>query len=189
MPRAGLTPAIVVAEAARVADQVGLDRLTLAAVAQQLGVALPSLYKHIRGIDALQQQLAIRALNEVTERVTDATVGRSGQAALQALARAYRDYARSHPGSYPATLRAPDPTDPAHLAAAERTVRVVYAVLEAYGLTGVRAIDATRTLRSALHGFVALEAANGFGIPQDLDRSYDLMVDALDRALRTWPEN
>ncbi|WP_329105740.1 WHG domain-containing protein [Micromonospora sp. NBC_01699] len=189
MPRAGLTPAIVVAEAARVADEQGLDRLTLAAVAQQLGVTLPSLYKHVRGLDGLAQQLAIRALGELTERVTTATVGLSGTAAVRAMASAYRDYARTHPGSYAATLRAPDPGDPAHVVAAERSVRVVYAVLAAYGLEGDRAIDATRAMRSALHGFVTLEAAHGFGLPQNLDRSYDLLVEALDRALRSWPED
>ncbi|MFK3982618.1 TetR/AcrR family transcriptional regulator [Micromonospora sp. NPDC050397] len=188
MPRAGLTPAIVVAEAARVADEVGLDRLTLAAVAQQLGVTLPSLYKHVRGLDGLAQQLAVRGLDEMTGWATEATVGLSGAAAVRSLAAAYRNYARDHPGSYAATLRAPDPGDPAHVAAADRTVRVIYAVLAGYGLTGDRAVDATRTLRSALHGFVTLEAAHGFGLPQDLDRSFDLLVDALDRALRTWPE-
>ncbi|GAB3819766.1 TetR/AcrR family transcriptional regulator [Micromonospora zhanjiangensis] len=187
MPRAGLTPTIVVAEAARVADRVGLDRLTLAAVAQQLGVALPSLYKHVRGLDALQQQLAVRALGELTTALTDATVGRSGRAALHAMAAALREYARRHPGSYAATLRAPDPSDPAHVAAGERTVRMIYAVLAGYGLTDDQLVDATRMLRSALHGFVALEAAGGFGLPRDTDRSYELMVDALDGAFRSWP--
>jgi AcrR family transcriptional regulator len=188
MPRAGLTPAIVVAEAARVADRVGFDRLTLAAVAQQLGVALPSLYKHVRGLDALQQQLAARALDELTAAVTEASVGRSGRDALHAVAAAYRDYARRHPGGYASTLRAPDPTAPAHVAAGERAVRVIYAVLAGYGLTGDQLIDATRTLRSALHGFVALEAAGGFGLPQGTDRSYDRLVDALDGAFRSWPD-
>lgn len=188
MPRAGLTPAIVVAEAARVADEKGLDRLTLAAVAQQLGVALPSLYKHIRGIDALQRQLAARALAEVTELATAATVGRAGRDALRSLANAYRDYAHRHRGSYAATLRAPDPSDAVLAAAAERLMRVISAVLAGYGLSGTRAVDATRALRSALHGFVSLEAAGAFGLPQDVDRSYELLVDSLDQAFAAWPE-
>ena len=79
MPRAGLTPTIVVDEAARCADRVGLDRLTLAAVAQQLGVALPSLYKHIRGLDGLQRELALRGIGEITEAIN--TVLRFGDAA------------------------------------------------------------------------------------------------------------
>jgi hypothetical protein len=39
-------------------------------------------------------------------------------------------------------------------------------------------------VRSALHGFVALETGGGFGIPVDLDESFDRMVAALARGLR-----
>ena len=53
-------------------------------------------------------------------------------------------------------------------------------------MDGSDAVDATRTLRASLHGFVALEASDGFGLPQDVDRSFDRLVDALDRALSGW---
>ncbi|MDI5938548.1 TetR-like C-terminal domain-containing protein, partial [Micromonospora sp. DH15] len=59
--------------------------------------------------------------------------------------------------------------------------------LRGYGLDGDDAVDATRVLRSALHGFLALEAAGGFGLPRDLDRSYDQLVAGLDVAFRSWP--
>ena len=61
------------------------------------------------------------------------------------------------------------------------------AVLRGYGLDGDDAVDATRALRSALHGFVSLEQAGGFGLPVDVDRSYDQLVLALDLALSSWP--
>ena len=189
MPRAGLTPRIVGEEASRVADEGGLDRLTLAAVATRLGVALPSLYKHVRGMDALQQGIATGAVRELTAVLTTAAVGRAGRDALAALADAYRDYAHRHPGRYAATLRAPRADDPAHVAAGVAAVDVIYAVLAGYGLSGPAAIDATRVLRSALHGFVSLEAAGGFGIPQDVDRSFARLVDALHQALRAWPDS
>ena len=66
-------------------------------------------------------------------------------------------------------------------------VGVVFAVLAGYGLGEGARVDATRTLRSALHGFLVLEDAGGFGLPVDIDRSFDALVDALDRALATWP--
>ncbi|MEV0391785.1 TetR/AcrR family transcriptional regulator [Polymorphospora rubra] len=187
MPRAGLTPAIVVEQAAQLADEIGLDRLTLAGVAQRVGVALPSLYKHVRGAEALHQQLAVRALEELTAEATTAVAGKAGRQALHALAAAFRTYAQRRPGRYAATVRAPDPTDPAHIAAGEGAVNVIYAVLDGYNLSGERAVDAARCLRSTLHGFIALQAAGGFGLPQDVDRSYGRTIDALDRALSTWP--
>lgn len=40
--------------------------------------------------------------------------------------------------------------------------------------------------RAAVHGFVTLEASGGFGLPRDIDRSFDQMVAALDTAYRDW---
>ncbi|MFE9693899.1 TetR/AcrR family transcriptional regulator [Micromonospora sp. NPDC005806] len=186
MPRAGLTPRTVVREAAVLADEVGYDRLTLAALAGRLGVALPSLYKHVKGVDALHQKLAALATAEVADELTAAAAGRAGGDALRAVAAAFRDYARRHPGRYPATQRVPDLGDPEHLAAGDRAVGAIYAILRGYGLDGDAAVDATRMFRAAVHGFISLEAAGGFGLPRDIDRSFDQMVAALDTAYRDW---
>jgi AcrR family transcriptional regulator len=187
MPRVGLTPQRVVEEAGAVADAGGLDRLTLAAVAERFGVAIPSLYKHVDGLDGLRRDLAVLAVRELTAALSRAAVGRAGRDALHGIAGAYRAYATAHPGRYAATVRAPAPGDAEHQAAAEDALAVFHAVLAGYGITGPDAIDAIRGLRAALHGFVALEAAGGFGLPQSVDASYHRLVDALDAALTAWP--
>ena len=55
-----------------------------------------------------------------------------------------------------------------------------------YELSDDEAIDATRALRAALHGFVTLEAVGGFGLPRDVDRSFARLVQILDTAFRNW---
>jgi hypothetical protein len=40
-----------------------------------------------------------------------------------------------------------------------------------------------RVVRSALHGFVALELNGGFGMSLDLDASFDLLVETLVKGL------
>ena len=187
MPRAGLNPQVVVREAALLADEVGYHKLTLAALANRLGVALPSLYKHIKGADALAQKLSALATAELAEEMTTAAAGRSREDALRAVATAYRSYARRHPGRYPAAQRVPDPTDPAHLAAGQRAVGVVYAILRGYGIEGDSAVDGVRMFRAAVHGFVALEAAGDFGLPREVDRSFEQMIAALGVAFDAWP--
>jgi len=169
------------------ADEVGLNRLTLATIAARLGVALPSLYKHVRGLDALLQKLSALATAEIAADIAQAAAGRSRADAVHATAEAYRSYARRHPGRYQATQRVPNPDDPEHVAAGERVVGTVYAVLRGYGLTGDDAVDATRAFRSALHGFVLLEQAGGFGLPADIDRSFHQLVAGFEVALRDWP--
>jgi AcrR family transcriptional regulator len=188
VPRAGLSHPAVVTGAAELADEIGFDRLTLAALAARLGVRLPSLYKHIDSLDGLRRDVAVLAVTELGATISAAAVGRAGSDALRAVADAYRRYGQAHPGRYAATIRAPGADDAEHTAAAEGVLRVVLAVLAGYGLAGNDAIDATRALRAGLHGFVALEAGGGFGMPVDVDRSYTRLVDGFDATLHRWAD-
>jgi AcrR family transcriptional regulator len=179
VPRRGLDTGQVVDEAARIADADGVGAVTLARVAETLGVRAPSLYNHVDGHGGLMRLLSLRSLAELTEVVRDAAVGRSGEDALAAIAHAYRAYATSHPGRYATTVRAPDPGDDQLIALATRTVSVIVAVLAAWGLQGDDAIHEVRLVRSALHGFATIEAEGGFGIPLDLDQSFELLIATL----------
>jgi AcrR family transcriptional regulator len=185
MPRAGLDTDRVVAAAARIADERGLDALSLAALAVELGVRPPSLYAHVGGLDDLRRRVALRGVRELTALLQAAAAGRADGDALRAVARAYRAYALEHPGSYAALQRAPAPGDAEAVEAAKQVVGVVLAVLRGYGIEGDDALHATRAVRSALHGFVAVETAGGFGLPLDIDESFDRLVSLIDAGLAT----
>ena len=185
MPRAGLSRDAVVRIALEQVDAggpTGLADLTLAKVAASAGVATPSLYKHVGSLAALRREVALVALDELTTASAAAAVGRAGPDALRALAHAWRDYARAHPGRYAAVQLAPDPDAPEdgeHRAAGARVVALVGAVLHGFGLPDDRTIDAVRVVRAGVHGFVVLELGGGFRLPEDLDRSFDALVDML----------
>ena len=187
MPRAGLSPDVVTAEAAALVDEVGLDDLTFAALAARLGVAVPSLYKHVPSIAALHRRLSVVATRELGAELAEAAVGRAGPDALRAVADAYRAYAHFRPRLYPATQRPPLPEEPEHVEVAERVVGSIFAILRGYGIEGEDAVDATRTVRSALHGFVDIERSGGFGLTRSTDASFARLVTALDAGLRAWP--
>jgi AcrR family transcriptional regulator len=184
VPRVGLSTASVVGAAADLADREGLDGLTLAGIASAVGVRTPSLYNHVQSLDDVRRRLALRGTQELTEVLRDAAVGRAGDDALIAMAHAYRSYAQRHPGRYAAAQRAPDEADAELAGAAGAAVAVLLAILRGYGLQGDDAIHAARAVRSALHGFVSLEASGGFGLPVDLDASFERMVRALAQGLR-----
>ena len=181
MARAGLSTTIVVRAAGELADEVGFDQLTLSALAQRLGVKQPTLYKHVDGTASLHRAMAFVAKRELADVMRRSAVGKAGGDALRAIAEAYRQWAVAHPGSYAATVRAPAPDDDEDQAASKEALEVVVSVLGASGLSGEEAIDATRALRAALHGFVALESAGGFGLPVDVNRSFAYLVDGLMR--------
>ena len=183
MPRAGLDTDRVVAAAARIADERGLEAVSLAALASELGVRPPSLYAHVDGLEDLRRRVALRAVRELTAVLQQAAAGRANGDALRAVAQAYRGYALEHPGAYAALQRAPLPDDAEGLEAAKQVVDIVLAVLRGYGIEGDDALHATRAVRSALHGFVAVEAAGGFGLPLDVDESFDRLVTLLDEGL------
>lgn len=181
----GLTRAQVVAAAAAVADKHGLAEVSLAAVAAALGVRTPSLYAHVDGLAGLRRELAHRASERLAARLAAAARGESDPvAALRAIARAYREFGRAHPGLYAALLPVPPAqTDPEGAARADEPVRVVVAVLAELGITPDRHLDLIHTLRAVLHGFVDLELGRGFGVTDPLDVSFEAALDLVIHAL------
>lgn len=175
MPRAGLSTPAVVDAALDVVDTGGLDALTLAAVAGRTGVAPPSLYKHVGSLAELRTLVGVRVLEELTERFTAAVLGRSGPDAVAALMRTYRAYVVEHPRRY-AAMPVDPLHDPALVAAGTKLLTVPMAVLRAYGLRDSAAVHATRCLRAIVHGFASIEAAGGFGLPEDLDETYEQLI-------------
>jgi AcrR family transcriptional regulator len=183
VPRAGLSQDVVVDAAVRIADSDGLETLTLSAVAAELGVQTPSLYKHVAGLPALRREIGLRAKHDLANVLGRATVGKARRDALLALATAYRTWANAHPSSATAAQRAPLPGDEDDLEASAEVTRIVFAVLDGYGLSEDAVIDATRALRALLVGWTTLEAGESFGMARPVAESFDWWVDALDRSL------
>jgi AcrR family transcriptional regulator len=183
MPRAGLTPDAVVDAAATIADKDGLEAVTLARLAADLGVRSPSLYKHVDGLGAVRRALAVRGVAEANRRIERATVGKARDEAMFALAHAYWQFARERPGLYAASLRAARPGEKDVAAAGESLLGTVLAVLSGYGVKGDDALHATRGLRAIIHGFVSLDAAGGFRLKLDLSESFDRLLAAFAKDL------
>src|SRR2546421_2160465 len=152
MPRAGLTPERIIWQAATVADEVGLDRLTLAAVAPRCGVSLPGLYKHVSGLDEVRRGIALLAVRELTGAAARATAGVAGTDALRAMSAAYRSYALAYPGRYAASVLAPAPGDEEHAEVATQAFEVIAAALAGYRLEGAALIHAVRMWRGVWPG-------------------------------------
>lgn len=185
MPRAGLSTGAVVNSGLEIADEGGLDNLTLAAIAARHGVALPSLYKHVAGLPALRRLIAVRAKQELTAVLTAAIAGQARGEALRSLASAYLDWARRHPGRYAATIAAGDPGNPADEVASAEAVAVVQAALSGYALDEDTTIDAIRTVRALIDGYLALERAGGFGLSRSPADSLEWAVAAVEAQLET----
>jgi AcrR family transcriptional regulator len=176
----------VIERAARLLDEHGSDGLNLADLAESLGVRAPSLYKHVEGMPGLRRGILLRAKADLAQALGQAAIGRSREDAIVSVSHAYRDWARAHPGQYPMTVRAPADGDAEDASVSSRLASVVFEILSGYRLQDDDAVDATRFLRSALHGFIALETSDAFALPVDLDRSFDRVVASVVTALTNW---
>lgn len=185
MARAGLTPAVVTLAAADLADAHGWQQLTLASVAEELGVRQPSLYKHISSLASLRQAVSQLAITELAAHLGTAVAGRAGFDALTSLSQTYRNYALQHPGRYQASVSAPREDDEEHVRVSQALLATLAAVLRGYGITErSNALHEIRSLRALLHGFVSLEAEGGFGLDLDTGESFSRLIAGFDHALR-----
>lgn len=185
MPRAGLNTTEVVIAGAALADEIGFGSLTLATLADRLGVKAPALYKHVNGLADLQHRIATLAMSEFGEALREALQGKAGSGALSAMFATWRDYVAAHPGRYAATtgavFRGPD--DPL-LEAGLKVMNSIRAVLAGYGLDPADLDHAIRAVRCTIHGFAVLQSANAFQWSADPDESFAWMTEFVDAGLR-----
>jgi AcrR family transcriptional regulator len=183
MPRAGLSTDSVVDVALALIDEKGPDALSLAAVADRAGVAAPSLYKHVGSLADLRDLVAIKIMRQATGLLRAQVMGRSSDDAVEALMRVYRAWVLANPGRYELM-----PLDPLHrdgmVEAGRELLEVFVSVMRGYGLDDTATTHAIRRLRAAIHGFVDLEIGGGFGLPEDIETTYDQLIDMFLRSLR-----
>ena len=175
--RVGVTREQLISVAGQLADANGLEHLTLAQVAERLGIRIPSVYNHVDGLPGLRRELSILGGRQIMEKINRAAIGKSADEAVMAVAQAFRRYAMEHHGLYAASVRAPAADDLEAQQFGREIVDVVLAVLEPYQLGETDAIHAVRGLRSIIHGFVMLEQAGGFGMPIDREESFLFLIE------------
>lgn len=169
----------IVAVAGELVDEFGPDELTLTSVADRLGVTQPALYRHVDGLSDLWRALGVSTREMLAERLAEAGVGRTGEAAVRSIAEAWRQFGREHPGRYRSTDRHAVAGDESLELAARRTIDVIERSLAGFDLSPAATTGAAHTLRSALHGFVVYEIVDGNPDRSIADGSFDHLVDHL----------
>jgi len=173
--KAGVTIESIVATASEIADRDGVEAASLGAVAAAVGIKTPSLHYRVNGTKGLRRLLALEASLQLTASLRAAA---NEADAMRSMGHALRSFALQHPGLYDSLLPAPQPGDDDELSAAMNQSAMVFGeVLLAGGVPEGALIPTIRALRSAVHGFADLERKGGFGLPIDLDESFEAMLD------------
>jgi AcrR family transcriptional regulator len=181
MPRAGLNREQVVRAAAEFADERGYDHLTLSALADRIGVRPPSLYKHVDSLDDLRYGLSLLAYGELESRLRTALENKDRP--LMAFAAAYRRFAHERPGLAATAVRVLPGYEEQLRSSEAAALQPLLTLLHDHGIADDRIVHVARFVRSTLHGFVSIEAADGFQRPESIEESFATVVEGLELVL------
>jgi AcrR family transcriptional regulator len=173
----------IVAAATAALEASGVEAVTMQAVAAEVGVRAPSLYKRVRGRDALLALVAEGVARDLGAALEVAAAGdASGRTRLVALANAVRRFGRERLEAYALLFaRLPEAARPDPAVLADSVAVVLRVAAEAVGPD--RALDAARLLTAWVHGFVSMELADRFRMGDELDRAFAFGADRLADAL------
>jgi AcrR family transcriptional regulator len=174
----------IVAQAQQLIESEGLAALSLAKLAEMLGVKAPSLYRHIghkvdllRAVNLMTVEQLFATLH--TARTTVSTVNNSAapdpQAQLLAIFQAFRHFAHSHPQRYTLLFSLQsegERPDEDYLAGLAKSIQSIVAEI-----SGDRyALVALRGALALAHGYVMLELNRQLRRGGDLDKTFDQVI-------------
>lgn len=161
----------IVAAGEAILDADGLAAVTMAAVAQRVGVRPPSLYKRVGNRDELIGLIAAAAARDLGARL-EAVAGGVPRRRLEELAMVVREFARTRPAAYRLVF-----------SAGGEGVRLPRELLQATSaplfdvvaeLAGPdHALEAARTFTAWITGFIAMELGDEFQLGGEIDLAFD----------------
>lgn len=162
----------IVAVAGDLLERHGPEGLTMRAIAGELGIQAPSLYKHIANKRELEVALIADGFLQQAEAFEKAVA--EGGDPVFAIAAAYREWALSHPHLYRLMMDRALPRDDLPEGAEQRAL---VPTLDAFG--GDR--DRARAAWAFAHGMVMLELADRFPAEADVGKAWRIGLAAIAR--------
>ena len=179
-----LTQQDIIEAAIACLEKEGQSALGVNRVARELGITPPSMYKHFDNGAALRRAVALDIWRRFLSLCCQQIEGVSTSALLQTVAHTARNFARSQPALYAVMIQMQlQPTDPDCAPIVQNILKFYQRVLQPYRFTHEERIDAMRMLNAAFYGFVASEQAGLLTLERSTEQSYDVMINALIRAI------
>jgi len=176
------TRAAIIAAGRTLVERVGVDGLTMQAVAERVGVRAPSLYKRVRDRDELLSLVVAATVEDLALRMNATRSEPDPRVRLIAQADALRAFAHEQPVGFSLVFAAHGTprVDPSAIAGS--VAPLLDAVTE---LTGPEhALDGARLLTAWANGFLTMELGGTLRMGGDIDAAWrwglDRIVSSLD---------
>lgn len=160
----------IVAAGRELIERDGIDGLTMAAVAERVGVQPPSLYKRVRDRGELISLVVGASIDDLTTRL-EAQRQPDPRARLIALAGVIRAFAHERPVGY-ALVFGTHSAPPPDAGAVQRSITPLMDAVTA--ITGPEhALDGARLLTAWATGYLTMELADRLRMGGDLDAAWN----------------
>ena len=175
------TRAAIVAAGRDLVERVGVDGLTMQAVADRVGVRAPSLYKRIRDRDELLSLVLAATLDDLASRLEATSAVSDPRSRLVAQANALRAFARDQPVGFALVFGA-------HTAPRDQQTAVVRSVTPLLDvvseITGPeQALNGARLVTAWANGFLTMELGGAFKMGGDVEEAWGWGLDRIIAAL------
>jgi len=173
-----VSQADLVAAIRRIAEEDGIDAVTMSSVAAAVGMRTPSLYKRATHRHELLRLAADDAARELVDGIADLTAPHRAPAeVLVELARAVRAFAAAAPRVSALLFAAPSEQAAPSSESAEPLLRGLLSAVSA-AVPG-DPLPAARTFTAWVYGFCTMEQAGAFRLGGDVDEAFEYGLDAL----------
>ena len=185
MAKQGLNKERVVQAAVSLIEEKGFSQFSMGKLAQHLHVKTASLYNHVESLRQLLECVGEEAGRQLVSMEEQAVSGKHGEAALFALAGAYRAFAREHSELYRLIMTFPQWDSPILDREAGEILSPILRILSDYGLSETQKIHWQRVLRAVMSGFAFHEQSGGFSrVSADQEESFDIAIGCVADGLR-----
>lgn len=188
MSRVGLERNKIIAHAAQMANETGLDQVSLKVLAQELGVKSPSLYNHIKGLEDLKRGIMLYGWRQMTERIGTSVIGVSGHEAIRNICYAFYEYATENPGIFNAMLWYNKYEDEETNDVTGELFGVLFEITASLHISEENCNHFIRTLRGLLQGFSMLVINGAFGNPVSIAESFEISVKVMIEGMKVLEE-
>lgn len=185
MPKNNISEELIIETSAHIANEIGLDNLSLKIVAEELNIKPPSLYNHISGLDNIKEKLMIYGWKQIENKMIDSAVGVAGYEALKNMCYAFYDYATNNKGVFAAMLWYNKYETQENNNSTVRLFELLFKVMKALDISEDNINHSIRTLRGFLEGFSLLVNNNAFGNPISIKESFDLSLEIIMNGIKS----
>lgn len=174
-----VTKAAVIQAASDIADKDGLNNVSLKVVAERLNIRTPSLYNHIDSLEDLLREIAHSGMRAMNESMTQAAIGKTGDAAIKSVGIEYLNYMIKHSGVYEtiqwATWHGNEETGEIF----GNYLSLLTTLIHSCGFNSDSTNEILNIITGFLHGYTTLQLRYAFSEPDRVRNELNTALDTL----------